>query len=85
MTRREIEAEIRGLSKDEQAELIALMWFGRDDSEAEDWPELLAQAQDRGKVRTATYLLEEPLVADYWDEALDKLGIRSGAADVEEI
>lgn len=85
LTRSEIESEIRGLSREEQAELIALMWFGRDDSDEEEWPELLAQARDRRDVKTSTYLLDEPLVADYWDEALDKLGIRSGADDVEEI
>lgn len=85
LTRAEIEAEIRGLSPEERSELIALMWLGRGDGEEEEWPELLAQAKEAPSNGAVATLLDEPLVADFWDEALERLGLRSGADDVDEI
>lgn len=74
LTRDEIEAQVDDLEPDQQAGLVALMWIGRGDFEAEEWDEAMAMAVERqGDGDTAEYLLTHPHVADYLDEGLDKL------------
>lgn len=74
MTREELAEELEGLDEEEQAELVALMWLGRGDAEPGEWKRLMRLARQRHEVPTAGYLLEQPLVADYWAEGLDRLG-----------
>jgi hypothetical protein len=74
LTREEFIEEIEGLDADQQAELVALMWLGRGDAEAEEWEGLLKLADERQETSTGSYLLDHPLVADYWAEGLDRLG-----------
>ena len=74
LTREELLEEFEGLNDDQQAELVALMWIGRGDAEAESWEETVQLARDRHETETGDYLLGHPLVADYWAEGLDKLG-----------
>lgn len=85
LAREEVIEEIEGLGPTEQAELVALMWIGRGDNEPEEWEELLKFADERREVATSTYLLDHPLVADHWAEALDKLGYGGMVEGVEEI
>jgi hypothetical protein len=75
LTREEVVEEIRGLSASEQAELVALMWLGRDDGSAEDWDELVTQARERRETPAEGYLLDQPLVAEYWLEGMERLGL----------
>jgi len=77
LSREEVIKEIDGLNQIQQAELVALMWIGRDDAEPEEWAELVKLAEERREVPTSQYLLDHPLVADYWADALDKLGYGS--------
>ncbi len=77
MSREEFREEIVGLGPEKQDELVALMWLGRDDGGPEDWPELLQLASQRRETPTAHYLLDHPLVADYWANGLDRLGYGS--------
>lgn len=84
LTREELTEEIEGLSPRKQAELVALMWLGRGDGEAEDWRELLQQAHERRETPTVSYLLDQPLLSDYWAEGLEMLGRRDGVDEVEE-
>jgi len=65
LNREEILEEFEGLNDDELAELVALMWLGRGDSDAESWEETLQLVRDRQKGDTGEYLLGHPLVADY--------------------
>jgi Protein of unknown function (DUF3775) len=74
LSRDELVQEIGGLDLDQQNELVALMWIGRGDAEAEDWDEMMAQAESRHEISTAEYLLGHPELADYWAEGLEKLG-----------
>jgi hypothetical protein len=74
LTREELIEEIEGLAPNKQTELVALMWLGRGDDEPEEWENLLTLADERREVSTASYLLDHPLVADYWAEGLDRLG-----------
>ena len=73
LTREELVEEIRGMSPEEQAELVALMWLGRDDKDAQEWDELVKQARNRREVPTEAYLLDHPLLAEYWLEGLERL------------
>lgn len=82
LSREELIEDIRGLDSDQQNELVALMWIGRGDAEAEDWDEMMAEADSRQEIDTAEYLLGHPELADYWAEGLEKLG--HGASVLED-
>lgn len=73
--RRELVAFIRALNEDEQVDLVALAWIGRGDGDAETWDEIRAEAQRAHNDRTASYLLGEPLVADYLEDGLAAFGL----------
>jgi hypothetical protein len=70
----ELTALINSLSVDEQVDLVALMWLGRDDSTADDWPALREEAARAHNERTAEYLLGTPLLGDFLEEGLSVLG-----------
>lgn len=74
LTREELIEEIEGLSADQKIELVALMWLGRGDGEPGEWQNLVELASARHETPAASYLLDHPLVADYWAEGLDRLG-----------
>jgi hypothetical protein len=66
---------INSLSEDEQVDLVALMWLGRDDYTRGDWPGLREEAAGaHNRRRTATYLLGTPLLGDFLEEGLSMLG-----------
>jgi hypothetical protein len=70
----ELTAAISALSVDEQIDLVALAWLGRDDYTAEDWPEVRAEAAGQHNTRTASYLLGTPTLGDFLEEGLSMLG-----------
>jgi hypothetical protein len=74
----ELTAFISSLSEDEQVDLVALAWLGRDDNTIEDWPALREEAQRAHSTRTthtADYLTGMPLLGDYLDEGLSQFGL----------
>jgi hypothetical protein len=73
-TRAELSGFIDALNDDEQASLVALMWVGRGTFEAEELEEAVETARTEKINSTARYLLGIPLLADYLEEGLDKLG-----------
>jgi hypothetical protein len=86
LSREEVIEEIRGLSAEEQAELVALMWLGRDDDNtAEDWDDLVKEAADRREIPTEDYLLDHPHLTDHWLEGMDKLDLGGLINGVDEI
>ena len=73
----ELTTFISSLSEDEQVDLVALAWLGRDDNKIEDWSALREEAAREHRTRTtqtANYLLGMPLVSDYLEEALSLFG-----------
>ena len=70
----ELTSLINSLSEDEQIDLVALTWLGRDDNSAEDWEEVRAEAARAHNKRTARYLLGMPLLGDFLEEGLSLLG-----------
>jgi hypothetical protein len=73
-TEDELRSWIEDLTDTEQAELVALFWLGRGDGEPGDFPDLVEQARRSRSGKTSKYLLGEPLLADYLEEALEALG-----------
>jgi len=70
----ELTSFINSLSEDEQIDLVALAWLGRDDYSASDWPAVREEAARARNQRTAQYLLGMPLVGDFLEEGLSMLG-----------
>ena len=73
-TQDELKGFIRDLNEDEQASLVALAWIGRGSFGPEELEEALATARAERNNRTEDYLLGMPLLPDYLEEALDRLG-----------
>jgi hypothetical protein len=71
--RSELSGFIRGLNVDEQVDLVALMWLGRGDGDLDNWKDLRQEAS-LAHNRTARYLIETPMLADYLEEALSQFG-----------
>lgn len=71
----ELTSWISDLNVQEQAELVALFWLGRDGTDATDYPDLLEQAQGQQGSGTARYLLRSPLLSDHLEDGLEKLGV----------
>lgn len=67
----ELRSVIEDLDEDAQVDLVALMWFGRED---EDWSTLRELAWQERTSSPASYLLGTPLLADYLLSGLDRLG-----------
>jgi hypothetical protein len=70
----ELTSLIDSLSEDEQIDLVALAWLGRDDNEASDWAEVRDEAARAHNRRTSSYLLGMPLLSDFLEEGLSMLG-----------
>ncbi|WP_146346315.1 DUF3775 domain-containing protein [Falsiphaeobacter marinintestinus] len=77
----ELRAFIDRMSEDEQAELVAIMWIGRESFEAEDLAEAIRTAKAEATIPCADYLLGSPHLSDHLENGLDALGI--SAEDVE--
>ena len=74
----ELRAFISAMSEDEQIDLVALAWLGRDDNTIEDWPpirEEAARAHVSRTDHTANCLLGMPLVSEYLEETLSLFGL----------
>jgi hypothetical protein len=73
-TQAELKEFIRDLNEDEQASLVALAWIGRGSFAPEELEEALTTARAERTNRTEDYLLGMPLLPDYLEEGLDRLG-----------
>lgn len=73
-TEEEVREVIAGMNDDERNDLVAILWIGRGDFDADDWSEALRTARDRDQNSTADYLLGIPNLGDLLDEGLAALG-----------
>ena len=62
------------LNHDEQASLVALMWVGRGTYEAEEFDEAVETARAEHMNATVRYLMGMPLLSNYLEEGLEKMG-----------
>jgi hypothetical protein len=74
-TEQELRDAIDGLGIPERQELLALMWLGRGDCDAESWSEALQQARQTQSASETAYLLGTPLLGDYIEEGVAALGL----------
>jgi hypothetical protein len=70
----ELVAFIDGLNDDEQDSLVALMWIGRGTYGPDELDEAMSTARSERINKTSSYLLGVPLLADYLEDGLEKLG-----------
>jgi len=77
-TEQELRDAIDGLGIPERQELLALMWLGRGDYDAESWSEALQQARQTQSASETTYLLGTPLLGEYIEEGVSALGLSLG-------
>jgi len=80
-TEAELRAFIGGLPEDQQAELVAIMWIGRDTFEPEEWDEAVETAIQEKTTPSEDYLLGIPMLPDYLEAGLDKLGVDVSALE----
>jgi Protein of unknown function (DUF3775) len=73
-TQAELKEFIRDLNEDEQASLVALAWIGRGSFGPDELGEAIATARTERTNRTEDYLIGMPLLPDYLEEGLDRLG-----------
>ncbi|GEP08298.1 DUF3775 domain-containing protein [Methylobacterium gnaphalii] len=76
-TESEVRGMIRGLNDDQRAELLALLYVGRGDYEAQDWDGAVAFARERQAVGEGAIkeLLHTPDAGNLLEEGLDALGL----------
>lgn len=79
----EIVSLIDAMTVDEQIDLVALHWLGREDGNtAADWPNLRRQAAEAHNKRTSRYLIGDPMLPDNLEAGLAVLGM--SCADYED-
>ena len=68
---------ITEMNRDELSQLVALMWVGRGSFDTDEWDEAVQTAREEhtGAAGTARYLLGVPMLADFLEEGLEKMGI----------
>jgi len=74
-TRSELSEFIGGLNEDEKARLVALVWVGRGTYGPEEFEEAVNVARTENVNPAQDYLLGMPLLPDFLEEGLDKLGV----------
>ncbi|PIW25679.1 MAG: hypothetical protein COW30_18880 [Rhodospirillales bacterium CG15_BIG_FIL_POST_REV_8_21_14_020_66_15] len=70
----EVKTFIDGLNEDEQAELVALAWIGREDYAPEDWDRAVRDAAERHTKATSAYVLGMPMLPSYLEAGLNQFG-----------
>lgn len=81
----ELTSWINDMNETEKSELVALFWLGRDEGDASDFPGLVEEARrlQTPSHDTARYLLGSPLLADYLEDALERLGYDTSEIESE--
>jgi hypothetical protein len=73
-TEEELRRTLEALNGEELADLIGLLWLGRDDRPVEDWPDVLREAAEERPAHPIAELLQTPLLGEYLDLGLAKFG-----------
>ena len=79
----ELRSFIDDLPEDQQVDLVALAWLGRDNCLATDWPTIRGETTEPHYAHTARYLTSMPMVDDFLEEGLSTLGFSVEHASVE--
>ena len=74
LTFREIKQIIEGLDAEQKIELLALMYIGRGDYNANEWKTARQEASHHLQPHLAEYLISKPQLAEYLEQGLESLG-----------
>ncbi len=74
LTASELRALIEDLNVDEAADLLAITFIGRGDFEPGEWEQAVSEARPRVNKRIATYFLSMPMLGEWLEEGLEKIG-----------
>ncbi|WP_417250277.1 DUF3775 domain-containing protein [Celeribacter sp.] len=80
-TGHELNSFIKNLNSDEKAALVAVAWIGRETFD--DYGEAFETAKAEQSAPTERYLLGMPLLADYLEDGLERLGVDTSALEDE--
>jgi hypothetical protein len=72
--RLEIVEFIAGLNVEEQVDLLALIFVGRGDFEADEWLDAVAEAEDRIAARDPDFMIGDAALPEYLGDGLEALG-----------
>ena len=70
----EIRTFVAEMDEEEKADLIGLLRLGRGDGTMEEWDDMRTEGFDEHAGNVAAYLLGEPMLGDYLEEALSQFG-----------
>jgi hypothetical protein len=73
-TEEELRRALEALNGAELADVVALMWLGREATPAESWEEVLQQVGEARIDHPVDYLMGTPLLGDYLEEGLAQMG-----------
>ena len=80
----ELHSVIDDLPEDQQVDLVALTWLGRDNCSATDWWSIREEVAQARNARTADYLLGMSMASDFLEEGLSTLGFSGEQVDTEQ-
>ena len=80
LTGADLRVVLEALNVDQAAELVALMWIGRGEYEAGEWPHVVQRAKERATGPTSRYLMGVPMLGDYLQDGLDAV-LEAGVRD----
>jgi len=72
----EFKSIISDLEPDQQQEVVALLWLGRDDYTLDQWDEALEEVRYNWSDHPADYLMAHPQLPDYLSAGLEMHGYR---------
>jgi hypothetical protein len=73
-TEEELRRTLEALNGAEMADLVGLMWLGREATPVESWEEVQRQIAEAGIEHPVDYLMGTPLLGDYLEEGLAWFG-----------
>jgi uncharacterized protein DUF3775 len=80
----ELHSFIHDLPEDQQVDLVALMWLGRDNCSADDWSVIREEAAEAHNTQTARYLLGTSMASDFLEDGLSTLGLSDEGQNSEQ-
>lgn len=81
----EIRAFVEDLNDDEQIDLLALLRLGRGDGTLGEWEGLRNEAERELLPHIVPYLLGQPQVSDYLEEALSQFGFSCAEFEIDRL
>jgi hypothetical protein len=81
----EIKSFIEALNDDERTDLLALLRLGRGDGTVGEWEGMRDEAERENLPHIVPYLLGQPQVSDYLEEALSQFGFSCAEFEIDRL